>query len=584
MKKLLRYLRPYRKESTLGPLFKLLEASFELLIPIVMANIIDYGIKSQNSTYIWKMGGLMILLGMIGLICSLTAQFFAAKAAVGFGTLLRKDLFRHINTFSYTEMDTMGTSTLITRMTSDINQIQSGVNQFLRLFLRSPFIVFGAVIMAFTINIPAALVFVIAIPLLTLVIFSIMLISIPIYKKIQKILDTILRITRENLIGARVIRSVCCQNYEIECFEDANNLLKNIQIFVGKISSLLNPATYILVNSALIAIVWIGGFQVNEGIITQGQVIALVSYMSQILIELVKLANLIISLTKTLACANRINDIFSEHTSIIEEFSIEQKMEFNKEKNIPNISFNHVSFSYKNSKEHALLDITFSIMKGETVGIIGATGSGKTSLIQLIPRFYDATSGEIFIDGINLKHYTLEELRMQIGIVPQKTVLFEGTIRDNMKWGNETATDYEIYQALEIAQGKEFVVSKPNGLDTLLSQNGSNLSGGQRQRLAIARALVRHPNILILDDSSSALDFATDAKLRHSLKKHTTGTTVLLVSQRASTIKNADHIVVLDDGRIVGYGKHSDLFQTCSIYHEICLSQLSEEEVTNETK
>lgn len=590
MWKLIHYLKAYKKESIIGPLFKLLEASFELFVPIVMASIIDTGIKDRDFTHIWRMGGLMILLGLIGLICSLTAQYFAAKAAVGFGTALRKDLFGHINNLSYSEIDTLGTSTLITRMTSDINQIQSGVNMFLRLFLRSPFIVFGAVVMAFTINTPAAFIFVITIPLLAAVVFGIMAISIPIYKKVQQKLDHVLRITRENLNGARVVRSVCRQSHEIDTFEDTNQRLKEIQILVGRISAFLNPVTYIIVNAALIAIVWIGGFQVDDGIITQGEVIALVSYMSQILIELVKLANLIINLTKSLACANRINDIFAEQSSILEPSftEINTLLKTNScsenSSNIPKVSFQNVSFSYKGSKEHVLENITFSIMKGETVGIIGGTGSGKTSLINLIPRFYEVTSGQVLIDGVNVKDYSFQQLRSQIGMVPQKSVLFQGTIRDNMKWGNADATDYEIYQALEIAQGKEIVENKTNGLDTMVLQNGGNLSGGQKQRLAIARALVRHPEILILDDSASALDFATDARLRHAIKKTINHTTVFLVSQRASTIKDANHIIVLDDGKMVGYGQHRQLLKNCDVYREICLSQLSEQEVENETK
>lgn len=578
MWKLFHYLKAYKKESIIGPLFKLLEASFELLVPIVMASMIDIGIRHRNTSHIFATTGILILLGIVGLVCSLIAQYFAAKASVGLGTTLREDLFSHINTLSYPELDSLGTSTLITRMTSDINQIQTGVNLFLRLFLRSPFIVFGAMIMAFTINVKAAFIFVIAIPILAVVIFAIMIVSIPIYKKVQKKLDHILLITRENLNGARVVRAFGREKQEIAEFHETNEHLKNIQLFAGKITALFNPATYILINFAMIVLIWVGGFQVSDGIITQGEVFALVNYMSQILIELVKLANLIISITKSIACTNRINNIFEQKPSIVEP-APNSTHTAKKRVSSSSVSFHHVSFSYDNTKEPILYDINFSVKKGETIGIIGGTGSGKTSLVQLIPRFYDISSGELYLNGILIKEYSFSELRNQIGIVPQKSVLFKGTIRENMKWGNLEATDAEIYHALEIAQAKEFVTEKPEGLDTIILQNGSNLSGGQKQRLSIARALVKQPSILILDDSASALDFVTDSKLRHDIKKNTSETTVFLVSQRVATVKDADHILVLEDGNTAGYGTHQQLLNDCMVYREICLSQLSEKEV-----
>lgn len=575
MKRLLRYLRNYKKEGIIAPLFKMLEASFELFVPLVIANIIDIGILNKDMGYIAKMGGILILLGIIGLACSLTAQYFAAKAAVGFGTALRQDLFAHINSLSYEEIDKTGTSTLVTRMTSDINQIQSGVNLVLRLFLRSPFIVAGAMIMAFTIDIKAALVFVIAIPLLALVVFGIMAVSIPLYKKVQKQLDKVLLITRENLTGVRVIRSVCRQDHEIETFKDTNASLMNLQVFVGRISAFLNPVTYIIVNAALIAIIWIGGLQVDQGIITQGEVIALVNYMSQILVELIKLANLIINITKSLACANRLNEVFDLNPSIkslTEEYPKGNACE-------DALSFKHVSFAYGGSKEYSLEDIDFSIKKGDTLGIIGGTGSGKSTLVNLLPRFYDVQKGEVMIDGKNVKDFPLSALRSKFGMVPQRAVLFKGTIRENICFGKEDATEEEIIRALETAQALDFVKSRKDGLDAFVEQGGSNLSGGQKQRLTIARALVGNPEFLILDDSASALDFATDAALRKALRKNTKDCTVLIVSQRAATIKDADRILVLDDGKAAGFGTHKDLIQNCEVYREICLSQLSKEEV-----
>ena len=581
MKKLLKYLKDYKLESVMGPLFKMLEASFELFVPLVMANIIDTGIKNADQPYIWKMCGMLILLAAIGLTCSLTAQYFSAKAAVGFGTALRNDLFRHINSLSYREIDTIGTSTLITRMTSDINQVQSGVNLVLRLFLRSPFIVFGAMIMAFQVNVRAALIFVVAIPLLSIVVFGILLISMPLYKKVQKQLDRVLLTTRENLLGARVVRAFNRQQDEMKKFDEENSLLVNSQVFVGKISALMNPVTYVIVNGATIILIWTGAWQVEGGIITQGAVVALVNYMSQILVELVKLANLIITISKSLACANRISAVFEE-TSSIEDKAGTVALAANAEgaqEQPAKVEFASMDFAYAGSSENALSQISFRAMRGQTIGIIGGTGSGKSTLVNLIPRFYDATGGRVLVDGVNVKDMPLQALREKIGIVPQKAVLFKGTLRDNIRWGKPDATDEEIYHALEIAQARDFVDSKDEGLDLMIQQGGKNLSGGQKQRLTIARALVRNPEILVLDDSASALDFATDAALRKAIRENTKDMTVFLVSQRATTIKNADQILVLDDGNLVGRGTHKDLLDTCEVYREICFSQLSEKEV-----
>ena len=581
MKKLLKYLKDYKLESVMGPLFKMLEASFELFVPLVMANIIDTGIKNADQPYIWKMCGMLILLAAIGLTCSLTAQYFSAKAAVGFGTALRNDLFRHINSLSYREIDTIGTSTLITRMTSDINQVQSGVNLVLRLFLRSPFIVFGAMIMAFQVNVRAALIFVVAIPLLSIVVFGILLISMPLYKKVQKQLDRVLLTTRENLLGARVVRAFNRQQDEMKKFDEENSLLVNSQVFVGKISALMNPITYVIVNGATIILIWTGAWQVEGGIITQGAVVALVNYMSQILVELVKLANLIITISKSLACANRISAVFEE-TSSIEDKAGTVVLAANAEaaqEQPAKVEFAAMDFAYAGSSENALSQISFQAMRGQTIGIIGGTGSGKSTLVNLIPRFYDATGGRVLVDGVNVKDMPLQALREKIGIVPQKAVLFKGTLRDNIRWGKPDATDEEIYHALEIAQARDFVDSKDEGLDLMIQQGGKNLSGGQKQRLTIARALVRNPEILILDDSASALDFATDAALRKAIRENTKDMTVFLVSQRATTIKNADQILVLDDGNLVGRGTHKELLDTCEVYREICFSQLSEKEV-----
>lgn len=581
MKKLLKYLKDYKLESVMGPLFKMLEASFELFVPLVMANIIDTGIKNADQPYIWKMCGMLILLAAIGLTCSLTAQYFSAKAAVGFGTALRNDLFRHINSLSYREIDTIGTSTLITRMTSDINQVQSGVNLVLRLFLRSPFIVFGAMIMAFQVNVRAVLIFVVAIPLLSIVVFGILLISMPLYKKVQKQLDRVLLTTRENLLGARVVRAFNRQQDEMKKFDEENSLLVNSQVFVGKISALMNPVTYVIVNGATIILIWTGAWQVEGGIITQGAVVALVNYMSQILVELVKLANLIITISKSLACANRISAVFEE-TSSIEDKADAAVLAANAgdaQEQPAKVEFASMDFAYAGSSENALSQISFRAMRGQTIGIIGGTGSGKSTLVNLIPRFYDATGGRVLVDGVNVKDMPLHALREKIGIVPQKAVLFKGTLRDNIRWGKPDATDEEIYHALEIAQARDFVDSKDEGLDLMIQQGGKNLSGGQKQRLTIARALVRNPEILVLDDSASALDFATDAALRKAIRENTKDMTVFLVSQRATTIKNADQILVLDDGNLVGRGTHKELLDTCEVYREICFSQLSEKEV-----
>ena len=573
MFKLRKYLGNYKKESIIGPLFKLLEACFELLVPLVMAKIVDVGIRNADFPYIMKMCAVMVAFGVLGLTCSLTAQYFAAKAATGFGTALREELFQHINSFSYTELDTIGTSTLVTRITSDINQAQAGVNLLLRLFLRSPFIVVGAVIMAFTVNVRLAWIFVVLVPLLSLVIYGIMMLTIPIYKKVQNRLDVVLRLTRESLAGARVVRAFSRQEDEIQEFNEESTLLMSTQLLVGKISALLNPMTYIIINAAVIVVLWLGGKSVYFGELTQGELIALINYMSQILLALIALANLIVSATKASASAARINDVFAQ-TSGMKEGEREAAAVDDENK----VCFEHVDFAYKGSK-NALTDIHMQVKKGQTIGIIGGTGSGKSSVVNLIPRFYDVSAGRVLVDGVDVKDYSFAGLRGKIGIVPQNAVLFAGTIRENMKWGKKDATDEEIYRALEIAQAKEFVDGKPEGLDTRILQGGKNFSGGQRQRLTIARALVGEPEILILDDSASALDFATDARLRRAIAAKTGGMTVFIVSQRATSIKNADQILVLDDGRQAGLGTHEELLKNCRIYHEICMSQLSEEEM-----
>ena len=568
MYKITNYLREYKKESIFAPIFKMLEASFELFVPLVMAAIVDTGIKNADTAYILRMGAILILLGVIGLTCSITAQYFAAKASVGFGKSVRKDLFAHINALSYTELDTAGTSTLITRMTNDINQMQSGVNMFLRLFLRSPFIVVGAMVMAFTVDVKAAFVFVVAIPLLSLVVFGIMLYTIPLYQKVQKALDKVLLMTRENLVGSRVIRAFCKQKDEEADYQEGSDHLMRMQVFVGKISALMNPVTYIIVNVAIIAIIWIGGLQVNVGALSQGEVIALVNYMSQILVELVKLANLIILLTKAAACSKRVGEVFAMQPSIVEHpTGVDLVPSEDK------VVFDHVTFTYAGAKEPALKDISFTAKKGQTIGIIGGTGCGKSTLVNLIPRFYEATKGSVLVDQVDVRSYSFHQLRDRIGVVPQKAVLFNGTIADNMRWGKEDATEEEMNRAIAIAQGTDVIASKKNGLEEMILQGGKNLSGGQRQRLTIARALVKEPEILILDDSASALDFATDAGLRKAIREETKGMTVFIVSQRASTIKQADQIIVLDDGSMAGIGTHEELMKSCEVYREIVHSQ-----------
>ena len=579
MKSLLKYIKDYKKESILAPLFKMLEASFELMVPLVMAAIIDNGIAGSDTPYILKMGAVLVLLAAVGLASSVTAQYFSAKAAVGFATKLRSALFSHIQGLSYTELDTIGTSTLITRMTSDVNQIQNGVNLTLRLLLRSPFIVFGAMVMAFTVDVRAALIFVVTIPLLAVVVFGIMLVSMPLYKKVQAALDKILGRTRENLAGARVIRAFCNEESETADFEQENELLLNTQVFVGKISAAMNPVTYIIINIALVVLLWTGAVRVDNGIITQGEVVALVNYMSQILVELVKMANLIIQLTKALACAKRVEGIFEITSSMksgtFNKYDIEILNEDKEDDAM--IIFHHVSLTYSGGGDESLTDIDFVVNKGETVGIIGGTGSGKTSVVNLIPRFYDATKGHVIVDGIKVIDYEIPVLRDKIGVVPQKAVLFKGTIRENLLWGNEHASEQDIEDALRISQAKEFVDTKEGGLDFMIAQGGKNLSGGQKQRLTIARAIVRKPDILILDDSASALDFATDAKLRAAVKNMENDMTVIIVSQRAASIMYADKIIVMDDGAVAGIGTHEELLADNVIYQEIYYSQFPDQ-------
>ncbi len=576
MKNLLIYLKDYKKESVLAPLFKMLEASFELIVPLVVTLIIDVGIAAKDSGYILKMCLIMVALGLIGLTCSITAQYFAAKAAVGFGTQVRHELFAHIQTFSFSEIDKVGTATLITRMTSDINQVQSGVNMVLRLFLRSPFIVFGAMIMAFTIDVKAALVFVVTIPLLSVVVFGIMAISIPLYRKVQERLDKVLGITRENLTGVRVIRAFHKEEEEKERYEESLGALTGMQNHVGRISAFMNPVTYIIINGGIIALLYIGAFQVDTGVLTQGQVVALVNYMSQILVELIKLANLIITITKAVACGNRIEAVLEMKSSMPLDVQKEQSETAGENKNEASeymVEFSHVGLTYQGAGAESLTDIDFQVKKGETIGIIGGTGSGKTSLVHLIPRFYDATAGEVKINGKNVKDYPMEQLRQMVGIVMQKAVLFKGTIRENLCWGKEDATEEELYQALETAQAREVVEGKDGKLDALVEQGGKNFSGGQRQRLTIARALVRKPQILILDDSASALDYATDARLRKAIRQMEGSPTVFIVSQRTSSIQHADKIIVLDDGVVSGIGTHEQLLENCEVYREIYESQ-----------
>ncbi len=571
LRRLLIYLRDYKKESILGPLFKLLEASFELIVPLVMAAIIDTGIASRNSGFIIRYGLLLILLGIIGLTCSITAQYFAAKAAVGFSTKLRHALFSHIQSLSFSEIDALGTSTLITRMTSDINQVQSGVNLTLRLFLRSPFIVFGAMAMAFTIDVKSALIFVIAIPLLSVIVFTIMSFSIFMYKHVQAGLDKVLLLTRENLTGARQIRAFHKEEEECERFLKENDRLTSLQTFTGGITSLMNPGTYIVINAAVIVLIHTGAIQVNLGTLTQGQVVALLNYMSQILVELVKLANLIVSMTKALACADRIQAVFEITSSISEQEADTGNPDASPD--TPAVRFDHVSLTYRGAGAESLSDLSFTAKKGQIIGIIGGTGSGKTSLVHLIARHYDASKGTVFVNGADVKHSPLNSLQKSIGIVMQTSVLFHGTLRENLRWGKEDAAEEEMWEALKLAQAKEFVMEKEGGLDFVIAQGGQNLSGGQKQRLCIARAIIRRPEILILDDSSSALDFATDAKLRKAIQELKGNMTVFIVSQRAASLLHADQILVLDDGRLAGSGTHEELLKTCSIYQEIYNSQ-----------
>ncbi|MCI5937800.1 MAG: ABC transporter ATP-binding protein/permease [Eubacterium sp.] len=579
MKKLLRYLKSYRKETILAPLFKLLEASFELFVPLVMARIIDIGILQKDYHTIAGMGSVLVLLAAVGLAASLTAQYFAAKAAVGFSTKLKHELFSHIQSLSFGDMDTMGTSTLITRMTSDVNQVQNGVNLVLRLFLRSPFIVLGAMVMAFTIDVKAALVFVVAIPLLCIVVFGVMLYSIPLYKRVQTALDQLTGRTRENLDGVRVIRAFNKQKEETEKFFDENAELNQTQMLVGRIAAVMNPVTLVIINGSIIALLWIGAVKVNIGVLSQGQVVALVNYMSQILVELVKLANLIISVNKAVACGNRIQEIFEVQPGLVEADTaipvgnmdgVDDREEI--------LRFDHVEFTYPGAKEPSLTDIDLSIKKGEVIGVIGGTGSGKTSLVHLIPRYYDATKGHIYLAGKEISVYALKELRDRVRVVLQKSVLFEGTIRSNLLWGKKDASEDELWRALSIAQAKEVVEKKADGLEEAVEQGGRNFSGGQKQRLAIARALVGDPKILVLDDSSSALDYATDAALRKAIATQLQGLTLFIVSQRAASVRGADRILVLDDGKIVDIGTHDELLARCPVYQEIYESQYGKEE------
>lgn len=572
MKHILSFLNGYKKETVLAPLFKLLEAAFELFVPLVMASIIDKGIGNDDSNHILKMGAILIALGIIGLICSITAQYFSAKAAVGFSTKLKHELFKHIEGLSFTEIDKIGTSTLITRMTSDVNQLQNGVNMVLRLFLRSPIIVFGAMIMTFTVDVKSALIFVVIIPLLSIVVFTIMYVTIPMFKKVQNGLDTVLLRTRENLTGARVIRAFSKEEEEIAEYEKSNEMLTFIQKKTAKISGLTNPITYVIVNAGIAGLLYTGAIRVDSGALSQGQVVALVNYMSQILIELIKLANLIIIITKAVASGNRVQAIFEINNSLLEVDETTKDENFDIYSKY-SVVFKNVSLKYKDGMEEAISGVDFSVMPGDTIGVIGGTGSGKSTLVNMIPRFYDATSGAVYVDGIDVKNYKKKELRDKVGMVLQKAVLFKGTIRDNIKWGNENASDDEIREALKVAQALDIVEKKEGKLDEMIEQGGKNLSGGQKQRLTIARAIVKKPEILILDDSSSALDYATDAALRKAIKELSFKPTVFIVSQRAASIMHADKIVVLDDGEVVGIGTHPELLKNCDVYKEIYNSQ-----------
>lgn len=615
MNKLLVYLKDYKKETVLAPLFKMLEATFELFVPLVMADIIDIGIARGDRHYIYMRCLLLVALGIIGLTCSLTAQYFAAKAAVGFAAGMKSGLYRHIQSLSFTELDTLGASTMITRMTSDANQVQNGVNMVLRLFLRSPFIVFGAMVMAFTIDVKAALIFVVTIPLLSLVVFGVMAVSIPLYRKVQAGLDRVLGITRENLTGARVIRAFHKEESETARFDESNNHLTAMQNYVGRISALMNPVTYVIINLATVVLIYVGALQVDAGNLTQGNVVALVNYMSQILVELIKLANLIITVTKAAACANRIQSVFDMQPSMdkgVREDAAEPEgqagVKAASDAGMPGadagrtgaaeqmdgdgmtdgtctadeaVRFSHVSMHYHNAGEAALEDIDFAAKRGQTIGIIGGTGSGKSSVVNMIPRFYDASAGGVFVDGRDVREYPVQELREKIGVVLQKAVLFQGTIRDNLKWGKEDASDEELWEALTLSQAADFVKEKDGQLDARIEQGGKNLSGGQRQRLTIARALVKKPEILILDDSASALDYATDAKLRSAIKGMDGNATVFIVSQRTASIMHADQILVLDDGRLAGMGTHEELLAQCEVYREIYESQFKKEEAVS---
>lgn len=569
MRDLLKYLKNYKLQCVMAPLFKMLEALFELFVPLVMAAIIDSGIAGNDLKLVLRLGLVLVGLAAIGLICSVSAQFFSAKAATSFGRELRHDLFAKIQSLSYCDMDRLGTTSMITRLTSDTNQVQNGVNMVLRLFLRSPFIVFGAMIMAFTIDVKSALIFVVTIPALTIVVVGITTITLPMFRKIQAQLDTVLGKTRENLNGVRVIRAFNREDEELEEFIECSDRLSDMQIVTGKISSLMNPLTLVIVNVATIILIWTGAIRVDNGIITQGQVVALVNYMSQILVELIKLANLIVTITKSIACANRISMVLAEEASVNSENGI-------KYTDNVDVCFEHVGLKYPEASEEALTDICADIKQGMTVGIIGSTGSGKSSLVNLLPRFFDITSGELLIGGVPIDKYDLTYLRSLIGMVPQKAVLFNGTIRENIKWGKEDATDEEVWEALRIAQAKEFVEAKEEGLDLMVSPGGKNLSGGQRQRLTLARAIVRKPKILILDDSASALDYMTDRKLREEIAK-LENMTVFIVSQRTASLRNADCIYVLEDGQIVGHGTHDELLENCEVYEEIYDSQYSGE-------
>lgn len=620
MKRLLTYIRDYRVRAVLAPLFKCLEACFDLFVPLVISSMIDRGIRSGNLGYVFRMGGLLLVLAAIGLLCSFTAQFFAAKVAIHTGKGLRNDLFKHINSLGYREIDTLGTSTLITRMTSDINAVESGVNMALRLFMRSPFIVFGAMVMAFTISARAGLIFAVTIVILFVVVFGIILTTAPMYRANQGQLDRIMKTTRENLLGVRVVRAFNRQASEIDEFRRENEKLTAMQVSVGRISALLNPVTYVIINLAVVYLIYRGGGFVYEGAITQGALVALVNYMSQILVELIKLANLIIQITRAMASMNRIDGIFelqpavsdandsdrdavtarpvttdaasaandSDHHAVTAPSATAaatvSQRSGDQDSRVSEVEFRQAAFAYTEGAEDALRDISFRAMPGETIGVIGGTGAGKTTLINLIPRFYDVTAGEVLVAGKNVRDYALETLREKIGLVPQRSVLFRGNLRSNMQWGKPDATDEEIYAALKTAQAYDFVEQKGEGLELKVEQEGRNFSGGQKQRLAIARALVRRPEILILDDSASALDFATDAALRKAIKTDTGNMTVFLISQRVSTVRNADQIVVLDDGQVAGIGTHAELYRNCPVYHEICLSQLSKEESEKEVQ